>query len=179
MCTSKNIINQPGDGYLHLMNILWRSDFIWLRYWGVTPGSTFGDRHTDITQTLLKFNIDANEKSHNHWETWRVLLAIKVKTKFSFLEFYCQRLSKAFSVIAVDFCPVRHDLLSIGVYFFWNGWLQLCSRGQKKIYFGIGIHSYFGTIDPTTKAIFVTDFVGFFIFKTVFWDQIVFGLILF
>ena len=35
-----------GDQYSHLLKFSWRSDFIWLRYWGVIPGNTFGVRRT-------------------------------------------------------------------------------------------------------------------------------------
>ena len=42
---------------LHSLKILWWSDFIWLRYWGVLPGNTFGDRKTD-GQTLFQLNKD-------------------------------------------------------------------------------------------------------------------------
>ena len=36
----------------YILNVLWSSDFIWLKYWGVLPGNTFGDnKQTNIRQT--------------------------------------------------------------------------------------------------------------------------------
>ena len=43
----QTLLINPGDHYLHLQKISWRSDFIWLRYWGVLPGNTFGNTQTD------------------------------------------------------------------------------------------------------------------------------------
>ena len=59
MCT--NIINQLRKPILTFAESWWCSDLVWLRYWGVLPGNTFGDTQTDKQtnrQTLLKFNID-------------------------------------------------------------------------------------------------------------------------
>ena len=54
----KMLINSR-DQYLHSLKFSWRSDFIWLRCWGVLNGNTLRDTLTNIIrQMLLKFNID-------------------------------------------------------------------------------------------------------------------------
>ena len=51
------LIIYSGDQFWNMLKVLLRSDFIWLRYWCVLFGNTFGNKQKD-RQTLLKFNVD-------------------------------------------------------------------------------------------------------------------------
>ena len=67
---TQTLLINSGDQSLGTLKISWRSDFIWLRNWGVLPGNTFGNkqtnRQTDNKQTLLKFNIEGQNYKSCH-----------------------------------------------------------------------------------------------------------------
>ena len=51
---SQTFLINSGDHELYLLKFSWRSDIIWMRYWGVLPGNTFSDGQTDRRYSNLK-----------------------------------------------------------------------------------------------------------------------------
>ena len=80
-CQQTLLINSEDQSW-HMLKVLWRSNFIWLIYWGVSHwwkkhDTTPKDRQTNI-QTLLKFILEAalwkQEQLFLEVHTWRMLM---------------------------------------------------------------------------------------------------------